>query len=54
MGEIKRIIGRARVADIDAVDQHLCLVRIRAADEHRGLAAGAAGLDQARGRLVVK
>ena len=44
LAEIERAVGVAGIADVDAVDEHLDLVRVGAAHEDRGLAAGPAGL----------
>jgi hypothetical protein len=40
MGEIKRPVGRSRVARVDAVDEHFRMVRIGAAHEDRARAPG--------------
>ena len=42
--EIERAVGRARIADIDAVDEHLGMIGVGAAHEDRGHAARTAGL----------
>ena len=44
MGEVGRAVGRRGIVDGDAVDQHQHMVGIGAADEDRGLRAGAARL----------
>jgi hypothetical protein len=42
--QVEGAAGIAGIADINSVDQHLGMIRIRAANEHRGLAAGPTGL----------
>ena len=44
--EVEGIVGVAGIADVDAVDQHLDVIRVRAAHEHRGLASGSAALHE--------
>ena len=54
MGKIEGAIRGTRVADVDAVEENLGLVRIGAADENRSEAAGAAGLHHIEARYIEK